>query len=212
MSLTDKSVTEFLEVLSSKEPAPGGGSVSALAGSIGGSLATMVGNLTIGKKHYRKLEESEQKVVDEKFEQVQQVKSNLDELIDKDKEAFDEVMAAIKMPKETDEEKTKRKETLQEATKTALEVPLETARQCLEVLKLQETFATYGNPNAITDVGVGALMAYAGIEGAIYNVNINLMDIKDEDYKTKVNEETEHILTEGERLKTKIQELVAEKL
>ncbi|ACB84024.1 cyclodeaminase/cyclohydrolase family protein [Natranaerobius thermophilus] len=212
MSLTEKTVEEFLEVLSSKEPAPGGGSVSALAGSLGSCLTTMVGNLTIGKKRYRNLDEAEQRELDEKFEQVQKIKTNLDNLIDRDKEAFDEVMAAVKMPKETEEEKAKRREALQKATQTALEVPLETARECLKVLQLQEAFARNGNPNAITDVGVGALMAYAGIEGAIYNVKINLSDLKDENYKKQVEQEVEKLLTEGQQLKEKIQSMVDEKM
>jgi len=212
MSLTEKSVAEFLDVLSSKEPAPGGGSASALAGSIGSSLSIMVGNLTIGRKRYRNLEEVEQKELDQNLEELQQIKSNLDSLIDRDKEAFDKVMTAFKMPKDTEEEKAKRKEAIQGATKVALEIPLETARECLKVLKLQEAFARNGNPNAITDVGVGALMAFAGIEGALYNVEINLMDLDDETYKNKVNQETEDILSEGKELKENIQKLVSEKL
>ncbi|MTI70421.1 MAG: cyclodeaminase/cyclohydrolase family protein [Firmicutes bacterium] len=206
--LIEKKVKGFIEETASKSPAPGGGSVSALAGSMGAALISMVGNLTIGKKAYESLDDDKKVKIDENFEKVQKLVTKLNELVDEDTNAFDSVMQAFKMPKDTEEQKNKRSEAIQKGFKKALEVPLDTANQCLNVLKLQKVFAEYGNKNAITDVGVGALMAYSGLEGALFNVKINLGSIKDKEYVEKIDSECKEIMNEGKKLKEEVLELV----
>ena len=210
--LIKKSVEEFVESVASKAPAPGGGSVAALVGSLGSALTAMVGNLTKGKKAYNELDNKLKEELDNNFNEAIKLVERLNELVDEDTKSFNGVMAAFKMPKNTEEEKSVRTETIQEATKEALEVPLETAKKCLEVLKLQKVFANYGNQNAITDIGVGALLGYAGIEGAIFNVKINLSGIKDKDYVDIINKKCESIIQEGNSLKEEVLEIVYSKL
>lgn len=210
--LVEKSVKDFVAAVASSEPAPGGGSVSALASSLGAALTAMVGNLTIGRKAYKELAEENQKQIDENFEKVTALVERLNAIIDEDTESFNQVMAAFKMPKETDEEKAARSQAIQDATKGALEVPLSAAKASLDVLKLQKVFAEYGNVNAITDVGVGALLAYAGLEGALFNVLINLQGLKDQDYVSNVKKETEEVLSAGKELKEEVIKIVYSKL
>lgn len=210
--LIEKNVKDFVSQVASNEPAPGGGSVSALVGSLGAALTSMVGNLTIGRKAYEKLDEDKKNRLNENLVKVQASIERLNNYVDEDTLSFNKVMAALKMPKETEEEKNARKEAIESATKEALEVPLGCAKECLEVLKLQKTFALYGNQNAITDVGVGALLAYAGLEGALLNVKINLGGLKDEEYVANIQNEIDRILGEGKELKEELLKIVYEKL
>ena len=210
--LIKKSVEEFIESVASKAPAPGGGSVAALVGSLGSALTAMVGNLTKGKKAYNELDNKLKEELDNNFNEAIKLVQRLNELVDEDTKSFNGVMAAFKMPKNTEEEKSVRGRAIQDATKEALEVPLETAEKCLEVLKLQKSFANYGNQNAITDIGVGALLGYAGIEGAIFNVKINLSGIKDKDYVDTIDKKCESIVEEGNSLKEEVLKIVYSKL
>lgn len=210
--LIEKTVKDFVEAVASKAPAPGGGSVAALTGGLGSALTAMVGNLTIGRKAYEALDEEKKKMLDVNFDEAMKLVERLNELVDEDTRSFNGVMAAFKMPKETDEEKAARSKAIQEATKEALEVPLDTAQRCLDVLKLQKAFAEYGNPNAITDIGVGALLGYSGLEGALFNVRINLSGIKDQEYVAKINKECEEIMNEGNSLKEEVLKIVYSKL
>ncbi len=198
------SLKDYIAEVASKEPVPGGGSVSALVGSLGSALTAMVGYLTIGRKVYEGLDEEIKKKMNEDFEELKISIEKLNGIVDEDTKAFDKVMEALKMPKETEEEKAKRSEAIQEGYKVALEVPLRCAEECLKVLKLQRVFADYGNVNAITDVGVGALLAAAALEGALMNVKINLLGIKDPDYKAKMEEKMDNLLNEGNKLKDEI--------
>jgi formiminotetrahydrofolate cyclodeaminase len=199
--LMDKSVKDYVLQVASKEPTPGGGSVAALAGSLGSALTAMVGNLTIGRKIYDELDSDIKKVMDENFEELQKSVEKLSRIVDEDTKAFDEVMAAFKLPKDTEEEKKKRTDAIQAGYKVALEVPLRCAEECFKVLKLQKVFADHGNVNAITDVGVGALLAATGLEGALLNVKINLASIKDEDYRNEMDKKVNQLLKEGTQLK-----------
>lgn len=212
MLLIDKPVKEFLDALESKEPTPGGGSVAALAGSLGAALTAMVGNLTVGRKAYEALDEATKEHFSKNFNEVIELKRRLNVLVDKDVEAFDLFMAALKMPKETEEEKAARNKAMEEATIEALEVPLTTANECLNILKLQKVFAENGNVNAITDVGVGALMAYAGVEGALFNVIINLKSLSDTAYIEKKKAECDGILAEAKALKEEVLSITYGKL
>ncbi len=210
--LIEKSVRDFIEAVASKAPAPGGGSVAALTGSLGSALTAMVGNLTIGRKAYEALDEITKSKLDKNLDKANNLVERLNHLVDEDTKSFNGVMAAFKMPKETEEEKSNRSKAIQEATKEALEVPLETAKKCLEVIRLQKAFAEFGNKNAITDVGVGALLGYAGLEGALFNVKINLSGIKDIEYVEKINNECEEIINEGNNLKEEVLKIVYSKL
>ena len=181
----DNSLREFIANVASSEPTPGGGSVSALVGSIGGALTNMVSKLTVGKKVYEGLADEIKSQIVENSREMEKLVEDLSNIVDEDTKAFDKVMDAFKMPKETDEQKQARSIAIQDGYKIALEVPLRCATKCLRILELQEVFANYGNANAITDVGVGILLAYSGLEGALFNVTINLGSIKDEGKRIK---------------------------
>lgn len=210
--LINKTVEEFIQVTGSGEPTPGGGSVAALAGSLGAALTTMVGNLSFDKKAFDELPKENQDKLKENFEELEAKRKELKDLVDKDSTAFDGVMKAFKMPKETEEEKAARSQAIQEGYKEALEVPLKCGETCFEVLKLQNEFANHGNINAITDVGVGALLAYTGLEGALLNVIINLKSIKDEDYKKEVQTKVDKLLKDGKQLKEELMKIVYKRL
>ena len=208
----DMSIKEYVTVTASAEPTPGGGSVSALAGSLGSTLTSMVYNLTRGKKAYKELDELTRNKMDENFQEINKSIERLNHFVDEDTRAFDDVIKAFKMSKETDEEKQNRTEAIQLGYKKALEIPLQCAKECKKVLELQEAFAENGNVNAITDVGVGALLAYTGLEGSLLNVSINLNSIKDKVYKDEKRKEVEVILKEGKDLKDKLMEKVYSRL
>lgn len=210
--LIEMSLKDYIGEAASGNPTPGGGSVSALAGSLGSALTQMVGNLTFDKKSYAELNEETKKELQDNFQILQDKMNILSEIVDEDSKAFDSVLIAFKMPKETEEDKRLRTSAIQEGYKHALEVPLKCAEECLSILKLQSVFANYGNINAITDVGVGALLAYSGLEGALLNVRINLLSIKDEKYKTKINQKMSIILEEASKLKEEILKVVYERL
>jgi len=208
MKLMDLTVKGFIEELGSNSPAPGGGSVSALAGSMGAALASMVASLTVGKESFKENEEKMREVAQKGVE----LKERLGILVDEDTNAFNHVMAAFQMPKGTDEEKAARSRAIQEATKQAALLPLEVARHCLAVMELSRVAVTCGNPNALSDAGVSGLMAYAGLQGAIYNVEINLGGIKDQEFNQKLAAEKDRLLREGQRLADEVGQMVRQKL
>ena len=183
--LASMKVNNFLSELASSSPAPGGGSVAALAGGLGAALSSMVCNLTIGKEKYADV----QGEIKEALKKSEQLRKDLTRLIDEDTEAFNDVMKAFKLPKETEEQKKKRSRAIQEGYKTAARVPLETTRTCEKILDVAMVVAKKGNQNSITDSAVSALMAQAGGESAILNVKINLGSIKDETFVKKISSE-----------------------
>lgn len=208
----EKSVKEYVANVASGDPTPGGGSVAALAGSLGGALTSMVKNLTVDKKAFKELPEEVQSELLETSKEIEELTESLNKIVDEDTKAFDEVMKAFKLPKETDEDKTARSLAIQDGYRIALEVPLRSAKKCLRLLELQNIFAEYGNVNAITDVGVGTLLAYTGLEGALFNVTINLGSIKDEAYKTEISTEVDKILSSGKELKEELLKIVYKRL
>ncbi|HHF58636.1 MAG TPA: methenyltetrahydrofolate cyclohydrolase [Thermoplasmatales archaeon] len=197
MKLIEMKLKDFIDELSSDSPAPGGGSVAALAGALSSALSSMVCNLTIGKEKYKDVEYDMEKILD----RVEDIRERFMELIDRDTEAFNRVMDAFKLPKNTEEEKKIRREKIQDALKGAALVPLETARLCAEMIELCKEIAEKGNKNSITDVGVAAIMAKAGLESAILNVKINLKSINDENF-------IESLLYEIDILKNNIEEVM----
>lgn len=208
----DKSLKDFALVTRSNDPTPGGGSVSAYAGVLGSALTSMVGGLTFGKKGYQDIPEESRTSMEASSKEIEGLFDELAVIVDEDSNAFDEVMKAFKMPKETDEDKKARSKAIQEGYKLALQVPLTCAEKCLRILELQEVFARYGNVNAITDIGVGVLLAYSGLEGALLNVSINLGSIKDEDYKREISDKVNAILQKGKDLKEAHLKIVYERL
>jgi formiminotetrahydrofolate cyclodeaminase len=204
--LVDLSVEEFSQVLGSDSPAPGGGSVAALSGTLGADLVSMVCRLSISKKGFESFESE----LEEIFHNAQALSKSLLKRIDLDTEAFNGVMAGFKMPKETDDEKAARRDAVQVAYKEAVQSPLGIARECLAVLRLAENLGGKSNPNTLSDLGVASQQAYAGLAGAIMNVNINLPSIKDRDFVDATLSETSTFLEDGGKIRDAVHKYVSE--
>ncbi len=173
-----QSITAFLDALAGDSATPGGGGVAALNGAMGAALVSMVCRLTIGRKKYAEYD-AEMRDILEKSEAL---RAKLTALMAADVAAFDGVMAAFGMPKDTDAEKSARRQAIQSALKEATRVPLETARACAAVISLAKPVAEKGNANAASDAGSAAQSALAGLNSAALNVKINLASLKDETF------------------------------
>ena len=176
--LITKSVQDFITELAADSAAPGGGSAAALAGCLGAALTKMVCNLSLDEAKFGAVLPEIQAIQS----QAADLLTKLTRAVDEDAAAFNEVMAAYKLPKATEEEKTARLALIQQSMKKAALLPLGVAGDCLEVLKLAGRILPIGNVNAASDAAVSGLMAYAALQGAIYNVKINLGSIKDADF------------------------------
>jgi len=198
--LRTKTIDEFVKVLASDAPTPGGGSVAALNGALGCSLLNMVCDLTIGKEKYKEAWPDLEPI---KIE-LERLMEELTDSIDRDAAAYDTFTAARKLPKSNDEEKKARREAMQSAMKTAAETPKATARYIHEALRFGVTVAEKGNPNVLSDAGTGAACLLAGIRGALMNIAINLGGIKDEAYVHQMKTEMDFLRKEGEELAQKI--------
>ena len=207
-ALAGKTVSGFVDEVSRDTPAPGGGSIAALAGSLGAALASMVANLSIGKGEY----DAQYEDICELAEQAQKVKDELVRAIDADTEAFNEVIDAMRMPKDTKEQQQVRAQAMQEGYKSAARVPLRTAELCKEALELCLRAASLGNQAVMSDAGVGALMANAGVKGAIYNVRINLPHTKDEQFIAEMRATLDDLLREADTLCDAVQNEVEDHL
>lgn len=187
---TNVTYDEFLAMLASKSPIPGGGGASALAGAIGTALGSMVANLTVGKKKYAEYEKDLEYIL----EKASAIRHDLLELIRKDAEVFEPLSRAYSLPKDT-EEQQKEKDTIMEAAlKKASLVPIEIMRKTQEAIALHEELLTKGSVIAVSDVGVGVIMCKAAIQGASLNVFINTKLMKDREYADQLNKETNLIL------------------
>lgn len=178
MELKNLTVAEFSALTASNAPAPGGGSVSALVGNLSAALAQMVANLTVGREKYAAAQEDMQALLS----QVPAIYEALLEAVDADSRAFDRYMAALSMPKTTDEEKKLRSDAMQEGLKEASLVPLGVAQKAVKLFAYLEKALTVGNPNAVTDAMVGVMLARTCVLGAIFNVRVNLSSIRDEEF------------------------------
>jgi len=201
MKLVELKVNDYLNLLGSDVPAPGGGSVSALAGAQGIALMNMVCDLTVGKAKYAEFEET---CITAKVKGVK-LFGELTEAIDKDTEAFNMVSDAYKMPKETEKEKLTRSKAIGIAMLAATEVPFKTMELSLEGLQTVETLVGKTNINAASDLGVGAVNLMAAVKGAWLNVMINLSGIKDPDKKIFFEKNGIEIITQAEKLMTLIE-------
>ena len=177
-ALIEMKANDFVNEVSRDTPAPGGGSIAAFAGSLGAALASMVSNLTIGKKGYKQVEQDLINLA----EKAQDLKDKLLKAVDDDTNAFNAYMQARRLPQSTEEEKQNREKAIQDGLKEAINVPLNTAKQSFEALKIASEVVRKGNKNSVTDAGVGAQIAYTGIIGGIFNVLINLPPIKDQNF------------------------------
>ncbi len=206
--LTKKPVHEFVEEVASALPAPGGGSVSALVGALGASLTSMVCRLTIGKKKYLDVQND----MEVALARAEQLRLRLTDLVEKDTTAFQAVMNAFTLPKETEEQKQSRSEAIQEATKGAAIVPLDVMTHCEQAIALVQTVAEKGNVNSITDAGVAALMINAACVGAALNVRINLGTLQDQDFVQTTQKRVDVILQSVQGTATSILQTVEQKL
>jgi glutamate formiminotransferase/formiminotetrahydrofolate cyclodeaminase len=185
-----ESLGGFVASVASPTPAPGGGSVAALAGALAAALAQMVAGLTIGKKKYAAVE-SEMKEI---ALQAAALVNQLTALVKRDAEAYNMVMSAHKLPGDNDADAARKKTAVTAALLGAAEVPLETARACVRVLELAAAVAARGNQNAVSDAGVAALLAEAACRGAVYNVRINVASLEDKNKGAKVVDESKKLL------------------
>jgi formiminotetrahydrofolate cyclodeaminase len=205
---TKKTLEGFLDELASSSPAPGGGSVAALAGALGAALTSMVCALTIGKKKYASVEEEMAKILG----QSEDLRRKFTALVDKDTVAFNKVMEAYGLPKDTDPQKALRAAAIREATKEATLIPLEVMRHCIDGLALAQQVAASGNINSISDAGVSAIMLHAAGEGAALNVRINLNCLSDSEFVGWKSEELESLRNTSKMMLEEIESMVAEKL
>jgi glutamate formiminotransferase/formiminotetrahydrofolate cyclodeaminase len=206
--LVNMTLSDFADETASESPAPGGGSIAAYIGALGISLGTMVANLSSHKKGW---EERWQEFSDW-AEKGEQYKAELVKLVDADTAAFNKIMQAFALPEATPEEKTIRNRAIQNATKFAIEIPfkvMETAYASMEVIK---AMAATGNPNSVSDAGVGALCARSAVMGAFMNVRINAAGLNDKTFTTDIIAEGAAVQIKTIALETEILGLVNEKI
>lgn len=206
--LIKMNLSDFADETASESPAPGGGSVAAYLGALGVSLATMVANLSAHKRGW-----------DDRWEEFsnwadkgQKIKDDLVKLVDEDTNSFNAIMAAFRQPKGTEEEKAIRSQAIQDATQYAIETPLKTMEVALESFEIIKAMADVGNPNSVTDAGVGALCARAAVHGAFLNVKINCGDFKDKKYVKDILAKATKMTKEADKLEKEVMKMVHSKM
>jgi glutamate formiminotransferase/formiminotetrahydrofolate cyclodeaminase len=192
-ALVRRTVVDFTDEVSRDSPAPGGGSVAALAGALGAALASMVANLAYGKEGTEARDEELAKVA----EDAQRIKDELMAAVDADSAAFSGFMDAMRLPQGTSEEKALRSRKMQEGLQQAVQVPWRTAEASLAAMRLARTVVTLGNPASLSDGAVGVQIAYAGVRGGVWNVLINLKDVTDASYVTEKRAACAKLLAEA---------------
>ena len=187
MGFTKNTCEEFVDVLASKAPVPGGGGASALVGAIGMALGNMVGSLTVGKKKYADVEAD---IIALK-EKATALQADFLRLVDADAEAFEPLSKAYGMPKETEEQKAEKARVMAIVLKDACAVPMEIMEKCCEAIDVIEEFAAKGSALAISDAGVGVVFCKAALLGASLNVYINTKSMADKEYAASLNEKAD---------------------
>lgn len=190
MTLVGLTINEFVNKVAGDSATPGGGSVAALAGSLGAALCAMVAGLTLGRKRYQDVWKGMERIRDS----ADELAKRLQELVDEDTEAYNRVMAAYRMPKEEEDQKAARHQAIQDATKQAARVPMETLKSLAELVDLVGETLDKGNPNCLADAGVAAQLIRAAAMGAAYNVRINLSGIVDEEFSSRLEREVAQLL------------------
>ena len=208
MNLSSYTIKEFIEELSSKSPAPGGGSASALSGAIGVALVSMVSNLTIGKEKFK----DRVPLLEDILKEAQERKMSLVTLIDKDTEVYNMVTDVFKMPKENEEQKKKRDDAMEKALKNATIIPLTIMEEALKSIKLHEKALGNTTKSTISDVGVGVLSLKTALYGGWLNVKINLNSIKDESFIKDIEKKAKAILNEGIEIADRVYNAVESEL
>lgn len=198
--LKDLSVKDFIYETASDSPAPGGGSIAALSAASSAGLIEMVANLTIGKKGYEQVSDDMEKVK----KVAAEYKDKFINYIDEDSDSFNKIMAAFKLPKDTDEQKAERTKHIQQAYKGAATVPLNVGKDAFELLALASEVIKKGNQNAVTDGAVAAMSARTAVHSAFYNVKINLGSIKDEEFVANANKQIKEIEDKVDKLEKEI--------
>ncbi len=206
--LVDMSLTAFANETASESPAPGGGSISAYVGALGASLGTMVANLSAHKRGW----DDRWEEFSDWAEKGQQYKDELLHLVDEDTRAFNRIMEAFGLPKKTEEEKKARSKAIEEASKYAMEIPLKVMETAYNSIAVMRAMAENGNPNSVSDAGVGALCAVTAVEGAYLNVKINAMGIHDKQFTGKLLQQAEEILEKARGCREMVLETVNEKI
>ena len=208
MSMLNETCKDFNKVLASKAPVPGGGGAAAMGGAIGMALSNMVGNLTIGKKKYADVEDEVKDLV----AKGEKVIAALEALVDKDAEVFEPLSKAYGMPKETDEEKKLKAETMEACGKTACSVPMDIMRQAYEGIKIHQRMGQIGTMIAISDVACGVVFLKAALISGSLNVIININSIKDEEFNKAAKAEMDQLLADGSKIADETLALVLGKL
>lgn len=206
--LVNMKLTEFADELAAKTSAPGGGSVSALSGAVSAGLISMVCRFSIGRKDSAQYDDELKSALDK----TEAKRAELTELIDRDTEAFNQVMAAFKMPKETDEEKSSRSKAIQEGYKQAIQTPMQILTCCGKLLDIASDLVEKSNPNTMSDLGVAVETAYAGLQGGLMNVNINLSSIKDESFLDQTRKDAAAIVEKAAGVKADLDRIIEDKL
>lgn len=197
-------MTDFLGSVAAPEAVPGGGSAAALAGSLAAALGEMVAGLTVGKKKHEAVESQ----VREIHAKLAEARGGLQSLVKDDSAAYQDVVVAMKLPKESAEQKTARAEAIERATRRAAEVPLRTARAAMDVLEHLQVLARIGNPNARSDAATGAQLAFAALKGAQYNVLINVGSLKDRAFAESCRKEASDLVLKAQDLLQSIDALM----
>jgi formiminotetrahydrofolate cyclodeaminase len=206
--MLNETCKNFNKVLASKAPVPGGGGAAAMGGAIGMALSNMVGNLTIGKKKYADVEDE----VKELVAKGEKVIAALEALVDKDAEVFEPLSKAYGMPRETEEEKKLKAETMEACGKTACSVPMDIMRQAYEGIKIHQRMGEIGTMIAISDVACGVVFLKAALISGSLNVIININGIKDEEFNKAAKAEMDQLLADGSKIADETLELVLGKL
>lgn len=206
--LIDMTLPEFVDETASESPAPGGGSISAYMGAMGAALGTMVANLSSHKRGW----DNRCSEFSDWAEKGMYYQQELTRMVDEDTNAFNKIMDAFGLPKKSEEEKAARKQAIQDATKYAIEVPFKTMKLCYESMAVMKAMAENGNPNSVTDAGVGALAARSGVIGAYMNVKINTGDLEDKKYVEQILKEGQEIMDKAIAMENEIVAIVNSKI
>ncbi len=206
--LVDQTLKQFAEETASESPAPGGGSVSAYVGALGAALGTMVANLSSHKRGW----DDRWEEFSEWAEKGKQYHTTLLKCVDDDTDAFNKIMAAFGMPKSSEQEKEERKRAIQEATKNAIEVPLKVMQMAHDSMEVMQAMAETGNPNSVSDAGVGALCARTAVEGAFLNVKINAAGYEDKQWLFQTLMQAEELLNAAKEKEKEILKVVEKKI
>jgi|APSaa5957512493_1039668.scaffolds.fasta_scaffold00046_37 glutamate formiminotransferase/formiminotetrahydrofolate cyclodeaminase len=199
-NLMNSTMNEFVEELSTNSPAPGGGSVAALAGSLAAGLAAMVSALTHEKKGFELTKDEMESIGLE----AQHLKDRFIALVDEDTSAFNQMMDAGRLPSKTETEKSDKKSAMEKAAKNGVNIPMETAESALKILEMTAVLVEKGNPNSVSDAGVAAEMAHGAVRGGIMNVRINLSGIGDQEFVKEAIEKSETLIRKADSLQDEI--------